>query len=501
MNPDSNLHTPRPPFTPEGNRKQEPSMLTTVIGAEAGTTTLNTTEASDPWRREYRLGIGVDAVTGQLRASGVKAFTVSDTSPLAATYSYSLVQNESDLSTMISGSAKGSYNIEGVTVTAGTSFLNSVKVNELSVTLVAQLHVQRTQHSLAPSYQLAAPASPDYRDKYGDYFVAGYRAASSLYAVYQCAFRSVDDRQKFTATLAAKVPEVMTAEGSTEFEKAAKESSANVNIYISAQGVNSTIPTPSEGWNPGQVVKTLLPWFEKSQAPDPFEVYLMHYRLVDPTIPGTVPVDPSVFADLSVLYDRYWLCRSLFLTCPDFGRTQVEPAFKALKAKIEANQSQLADQPELIPGLMAECQNVLDALRAVNNRQAFVAQLAAAAKTEPKQGDLIDADKGRVRWNYGFSQSPMPGVDISSLSETVQQDWHIGWREHTFTISDAKKLLVGFDVICNWTDGTGGDWKKDCDQVIGRSSAAVYVKSDYDRGYSWTIVWYFVQARLYPPVK
>ena len=47
----------------------------------------------------------------------------------------------------------------------------------------------------------------------------------------------------------------------------------------------------------------------------------------------------------------------------------------------------------------------------------------------------------------------------------------------------------------------GGDWKKDCDQVIGRSSAAVYVKSDYDRGYSWTIVWYFVQASLYPPVK
>ena len=162
---------------------------------------------------------------------------------------------------------------------------------------------------------------------------------------------------------------------------------------------------------------------------------------------------------------------------------------------------QLADQPELIPGLMAECQNVLDALRAVNNRQAFVAQRAAAAKTEPKQGDLIDADKGRVRWNYGFSQSPMPGVDISSLSETVQQDWHIGWREHTFTISDAKKLLVGFDVICNWTDGTGGDWKKDCDQGIGRSSAAVYVKSDYDRGYNWTIVWHFVDARLYPPVK
>ena len=478
-------------------------MLTTVVGAAADTTTLDTTEANDPWRREYRLGLGVDAVTGQLRASGVKPFTVKDTSPLAATYSYSLVQNESDLSTLISGSAKGSYNIEGVTVTAGTSFLNSVKVNELSVTLVAQIHVQRTQHSLADSYELAVSPGSDFRDKYGDYFVAGYRAASSLYAVYQCSFRTTEERSKFTATLAAKVPEVMTAEGSTEFEKTAKENSANISIFISAQGVNSAIPTPpaDQGWSPSQVVKTLLPWFEKSQAPDPFEVYLMHYRLIDPSIPGTVPIAPKVFADLSLLYDRYWLCRSLFLTCPDFGRVGVEPAFKKLQAQVEAQQATLAEEPDLIATLTVQCQDVLDSLRAVNNRAAFASQLPAAAATEPPRGQLIDADKGRVRWNYGFSQSPMAGVDISSLSESVQQDWHIGWREHTFTRADATKLLVGFDVICNWTDGTGGDWRKDSDQVIGRTSAAVYVKSDYDRGYNWTIVWHFVDARLYPPVK
>ena len=478
-------------------------MLTTIVGAQADTTTLDTTEANDPWRREYRLGLGVDAVTGQLRASGVEKFTVKDLSPLAATYSYSLVQTESDLSSLISGSAKGSYNIEGVTVTAGTSFLNSVKVNELSVTLVAQIHVQRTQHSLAESYTLAFPAGPDFRDKYGDYFIAGYRAASSLYAVYQCSFRSVEERSKFTATLAAKVPEVMTTEGSSEFEKTAKESSASINVYISAQGVSTAIPSPpaGEGWSPAQVVKTLLPWFEKSQAPDPFEVYLMHYRLVDPAIAGTVPVASKVFADLSVLYDRYWLCRSLFLTCPDFGRAGVESAFKKLQAQVEAQQATLAEDPDLIGVLTGQCQDVLAALRAVNNRHVFVSQLATAAKTEPKKGDLIDADKGRVRWNYGFSQAPMAGIDISALSQSVQEEWHIGWREHTFTFADPTKLLVGFDVVCNWTDGTGGDWKKDCDQVIGTTAGAIYVKSDYDRGYNWTVVWYFVDARLYPPVK
>lgn len=477
-------------------------MITTVLGAPADSVILNTTEANDPWRREYVLGIGVDAVTGQLRASGVKKFTVQDTSPLTASYVYSLVQNESDLSTLISGSAKGSYNIEGVTVTAGTSFLNSVKVNELSVTLVAQVQVQRTQHSLASSYALATPPEPDFRDKYGDYFVAGYRGASSLYAVYQCSFRSVEQRSKFTATLAAKVPEVMTAEGSTEFEKTAKDCSANVSVYISAQGVNSPIPSPpaDTGWSPAQVVKTLLPWFEKSQVPDPFEVYLMHYSLVDPTIPRTVPIAPKVFTDLALLYDRFWLCRSLYLTCPDFGRAGVELAFKKLQTQIEGGQSTLPENPEQIGALAAQCEEVLAALRGVNNRQVFASMLEAAAKTEPNRGVLIDADKGRVRWNYGFSQAPMAGIDISSLSQSVREDWRIGWREHTFTQSDATKLLVGFDVICSWTDGTGGDWRKDSDQIIGRKSGAIYVKSDYDRGYNWTVVWYFVDARLYPPL-
>lgn len=475
-------------------------MITTVVGAPADHVVLNTSEASDPWRREYVLGIGVDAVTGQLRASGVKKFVVQDTSPLAASYSYSLVQSESDLSTLISGSAKGSYNIEGVTVTAGTSFLNSVKVSELSVTLVAQIHVQRTQHSMASSYELAAAAGPDFREKYGDYFVAGYRAASSLYAVYQCTFASTEQRSKFTATLAASVPEVMTAEGSSEFERTAKECSANVSIFISAQGVNSSIPSPpaEDGWSPAQIVKTLLPWFEKSQAPDPFEVYLMHYSMVDPSISRTVPIAPRVFTDLALLYDRFWLCRSLFLTCPDFGRAGVELSFKKLKTQVESRQATFAENPDEIEPLAAQCEEVLAQLRGVNNRQAFVTMLSAAAKTEPAQGTLIDADKGRVRWNYGFSQAPRSGIDISSLSQSVQEDWRIGWREHTFTQSDATKLLVGFDVICNWGDGTGGDWRKDSDQIIGRTSGAIYVKSDYDRGYSWTVVWYFVDARLYP---
>ena len=45
---------------------------------------------------------------------------------------------------------------------------------------------------------------------------------------------------------------------------------------------------------------------------------------------------------------------------------------------------------------------------------------------------------------------------MASTSDHVEQDWKIGWREHTFNFRDSTKVLVGWDVICNWTDGTGG---------------------------------------------
>lgn len=463
-------------------------------------TLLNTTVVGQPWRDDYILGLGVDAVTGQLRARAVEPFEVTEPQQLSPTYLYSLVQSESDMSSLISGSVQGSYNLEGVTVSASTSFLNALTVSELSVTLVAQVTVERSQYSLAPSYALKVTPEADFRDKFGDYFVAGFRGASSLFVVYQCRFASTEQRTKFTATLAAKVPEVMSAEGSTEFEKTAKESSASISIRIEAQGVSSQIPSaPAGGWTPAAIVSDLLPWFEKSQAPKPLDAYLMHYRLIAPAISGEVPISPTVFAQLSFLYDRFWLARALWNTCPDFGRRTVDVPYNQLAKDLQAHQASLAtsdaDQIELFTN---RTQEVLQSLRQINNRQAFASRLPSAAKTEPAKDQNFDADQGRVRWGYGFQQIVSDGVVITSITDSVQADWKIGWREHVFTYRDTTKIIVGWDVICNWTDGTGGDWKKASDTIIGENSGSIYVKSDYDRGYSWTVIWYVVNSADYP---
>lgn len=470
------------------------------VADPAVSTLLNTTIVGQPWHDDYRPGLGVDAVTGQVRARAVADFEVQDTPILSPMYTYSLVQSESDMSSMISASAQGSYNMEGVTVGAGTSYLESLAVSELSVTLVAEVSVNRSQYSLAPQgdYRLAVEPGPDFRDKYGDYFVAGYRSSSQLHAMYQCTFSSVEERRKFTATLSAEVPQVFTAQGSTAFEKARSECHASVNVIVSADGVKTNIPTPADGWTPATILSVLLPWFNENMAPKPLEAYLMHYRVIDPAISGEVPVSPDVFAQLAFLYDRFWLARARFHTCPAFGRPLVDEPYKQLEKKIEAYQATLPHDEAQIEQLTSDTNELLGTFTGILNRQTFFSQVMESAKSEPARDQNFDADKGTVRWNYGFNNSNLPGVSVASASDHVEQDWKIGWREHTFNFRDSTKVLVGWDVICNWTDGTGGDWHKACDQVIGRGAADVYVKSDYDRGYSWSIVWYFVEATLYP---
>ncbi|WP_087508152.1 trypsin-like serine peptidase [Cellulomonas iranensis] len=464
------------------------------------TTLLDTTVVGQPWQPHLTLGAGVDAVTGQLRATAVKPFTVTPSPSLQPEYEYSFVQSESDVQSLISASLKASYNLEGVTVSGSTSYLEEIAVSDLAVTLVARVAVQESRYALAPSYELALTPGEDFRTKYGDYFVAGYRGGSSLYVVYQCRFTSSEQRTKFSASLAADVPQVLSAEGSSSFERIAKESSASVSVRIRAQGVSSVIPDPpASGWTAGSVVSVLVPWFNSSLAYEPLESYLMAYRLIDPSLSGEVPVSPDVFAQLGYLYGRFWLARAYVRTCPDFGRRPVEDTYAKLQKTVEANQASLATDVPKIEELTAQTLELLDSLHQVQNRQAFYSRVMSAAKTEPPAGQNFDADTGQVRWGYGFQQGTAAGVVVTAESDRVRQDWHIGWREHVFSYRNSSRVLVGWDVVCNWSDGTGGDWHKVSDTIIGRSGGDVYVKSDYDRGYDWSITWYSVDASQYPP--
>ena len=462
-------------------------------------TYLNTTVSGFPWPQNYRLGMGVDAITGQLRAPAVAPFTVQDRPAIDQKYDKKVITSQSDLESLISGSINGSYNLEGIELSASASYLESISVSDLSVTLVAYLNTLESEFALAPSYRLAvSPTTPDFRKKFGDYFVAGYLRGSSLYVIYECHFEDVEKRSQFAAAIKADCPPVFTVEGSIAFEKMLRESQATTSIRIAPTGVSSPIPTPPGGdWTPENILNALIPWYNGAISMVPLKAYLQHYALIDPSVMPTVPIDPDIFDQLGHLYDRFWLARSRFNGCPAFGKRLVQQAFIDLTKDLEAFQAVLPEQPERIAALTARTQRLLTDLQDIDHRQNFCSQVIRAATTEPAQGANVNANDGRVVWPYGFTVGG-EGVEITRLDERVSADWKIGWNEHTFVYRDASKIVVGWTLTCNRNDGHNGDWHKACDQVLGRGGGDVYVKGDYDRGYDWTITWYVVDAHLYP---
>lgn len=471
-------------------------MITTT--EPAPTTLLNSTVVGQPWAEQYRIGVGVDAVTGQLRAGALKPPELTPSTRQRTEYTYSLIESKEDLEQLVETSLKGSYNLEGVKVSGSTSFLEKVTCSDLAVTVVAEVAVEDSEYTLAPRYELDVVPGPDFRDRHGDYFVAGYRAGSSLRAVYQCRFTSSSQRDEFSATLAAEVPQVLTTEGSAKFERVASEHGARVNVEVVVDGVEGVMPPPKDGWTPSTILSHVIPWFNEHLSPTPRESYLEHYRMLDPTISGHVPIAPTVFAELGYLYTRFWTARAEVKTCPQFGRRLVADRFLRLEKDLEAHQASLATDPDRVRDLSGTVGELHGTLEEIARRQAFYSQVVKSVVKEPPRDKRHDADDGTVRWPFGYSNGNGVGVDVSSTTAAWSApDKFLKCREHTFTYNDTSRIVVGWEVVCR-RDEHGGDWEKRSDVIIGQHGGDVWVKGDNSRYASWKVIWYTVEAALYP---
>jgi len=122
------------------------------------------------------------------------------------------------------------------------------------------------------------------------------------------------------------------------------------------------------------------------------------------------------------------------------------------------------------------------------------------AKEPSKDARIDDTASGQQNWMYGVGSWTRSGaVTIFSESFRYAEDWHIGWREKTFEFGpNGTRLIVGWNVIANRTDGNcGGWWKAKDGTILLTDFASVHVTSEYDRGTDWTLQIYYVNAADY----
>ena len=464
-------------------------------------TELSPVVAGLPWGDGFALGAGVDAITGELSGSALERFTVTEARVKSSSEHYRFIQSDSDLNTEVEVSASGRYNIEGVEVSASSKYLTKIKYSELAITLLATYELRYAEYDVPSAYALT-PAAREllrepakFRHAYGDYFIAGAQRRARFTAVYTCQSQSVERMDEFKASFGAEAPEVFSAEGSARFLQAASSHSISISADLFMEGFEGT--QPSGPWTPRTIMEALT-WFKEHQRGLHMATLLQHYSTLEPTYPRSVAVAPDVFVELRRLYVSLWDVRARYGSCPAVYQSQLERQFTNLTSEIEANQSILATDVAKRGACQQSADVLQSALDAVFDREDFYFKVLKAAPTEPAKDQHVEEGTGQQTWMYGYSAyTKSPAVVIHNAELHYSDSWQVGWRETTLQFANDRALVVGWEVVSNWGDGTNGQWWKTLDRNLLESRAEVHVKSLYDRGCDWTVRIYWVDRALY----
>lgn len=489
-----------PVSAPNAKPTPRPTMRTTFKGDVK--TELDQVIAGLPWADTFTFGAGVDALTGSVTGSAVKPFTPVQHPNKSSTHSYKFIQSENELDREIEVAASGKYNIEGITLNASTSYLNKLKFSELSTTLVARYQSRYNDYDEAPSYELTDKAKElivdpaKFRDAYGDYFISGSRRGSLFTAVYTCQSTTVESMDEFKASFSGSAPEVFTAEGSARFMQKAREHNIILSADVFLDGYTGTPPPRVE--TPEQVM-TSLDWFVKNEAGKDIEAKLRHYSNIDHTYPHTVDVAPDIFVELSQLYATLWDVRAGYGSLPSHYQDRYKSEYTALDSGLIANKGILITDADKRIKYKQQADVLQSEIRDVYARMDFYYKVKAAVKTEPGLNQGVWEGSGIQKWMYGYSvYTKSKAVMIQMTEQEYHEDWHVGWREHTFELGpDDNYMFVGWEVVSNWDVGVNGGWWQAIDEILLTNHAAVHVKSLYDKGFGWTVRFYYVDAKDY----
>jgi hypothetical protein len=466
-----------------------------------------------PWNSSFALGAGVDAVTGNLfSVSALNPFQTEPTLSKESTERLDSILSYSSMRQLAETATSGQYNIQGVKVTESTRYLTEVRQSACQITYIAEYRVQENDYQGPPQsgYSLTSKAqelmreSPrNFRSTYGDYFIASMRNGASFRAVYTLKAQSASDLSKFETSAGVSVAELFSKEGSAKFENEAQSFNLEVEIFVHMIGIGNvanqpTVLTPAD-------VPVALDWFKKNLAMTPLFAKLIHYNSLYSAYPRTVPVSPDVFVELRLLYTRLWDIRISYNSLPAYYRGLSSDQFNTLNDTITANQSSLPQDTRLRASLQHKADVLARDLQQIRSRQNFYEKVREAISTEPAQGAEQKETTTSNHWSYGMLSSPDPeNFSVLSVSYRAHEGASgCGYRGALLQFGQGGKpfdtkdqLVVGWEVVANWTDGTDGHWQKASPTNLLTNYAAVSVKSKFDRGMDWSVNYYYVNAAV-----
>jgi len=396
-------------------------------------TVLATDLAGQLWLDGFAIGKGVNAVTGNLSGAAITFPALQPATGQSSTTTYSSIKTSSDVEKEVSVAASGSYNMDGMNVTASTSYLSDIKQSELYMTVIATFEVSFNDYDTitydSPTKIALIPQAKElidqgnfdtFRNNYGDYFISGAKRRSYFKAIYTLHTSSETDLQNLSASIGANAPEIFTAEGSASFKKAISTNNATVNMVIDMQGYSGTPPVSN--WNIDSVTDALT-WFKSNLSPIPMHAELQHYSMVDSRIPVTLPIDPEVFSEIGTLYLNTHLMKIAWASLPEEYQSSYQSAVSGLVSEVNAGAQELVTNDTLRTSLFQSVGILLNTLKNLYERVKFIKSVIQLQSAEPGIGANQSGTLSFGSINYPNAKNdPEFVIQLTVIAQGIRSD-------------------------------------------------------------------------------
>jgi len=388
-----------------------------------------------------------------------------------------------------SADAHVGFNTAAVATSAQTHVENYLSVSDRSSTIVFKGRYVWDPALASPLPRLTAEAQSLYeRDPsefhraHGHYFIAGFTKEAELTIFARVIATSRESAREVSAKVEAGIHSVgwkANADAATNIENFAKTQKCKIELDLlkirMSDDKDSDVPGLTLSEIPGHVKD-----FHKRAVGTKTKALLVHYTRVDPKISTKTDVSAEMYEKANHFYENLVVARVLKSRLPKYyAKHNMEKLLNEIKA----------DTEKYVPrDLSGDISKLNDLSDRIENWLSDVEELEVYRRIWHDVKAAPGTNKG---WNWGLTSWDDPelaDLAVESKSESCRQPYtKPGWQRGSLKIEVPHRKICGIKLIAN--KQSNGDHNLQ-NGGLNKDFVKFAFKSDYDRGFNWTVkVW------------
>jgi len=447
------------------------------------------TESEIPWTITANLGDGIAAPSGELLQSAVEPFTTVPGEARREEIDALTVTSEKEIRELVSADVNVGFNTAAVATSAQTHMENNLSVSDRSSTIVFKGRFVWDPALASPLPRLTAEARSlyerdpsEFHSAHGHYFIAGFTKEAELTIFARVIATSRESVREISAEVKAGIQSVgwkADASVATDIEKLARSQNCKIELDLLKTGMSDDKDSEVPGLTLSEVPDHVKD-FQKRAVGTKTKALLVHYTRVEPKISTKTDVSAEMYEKANHFYENCVVARVLRSRLPKYyAKHNMEKllkdieddALKHVPRDLSGNIGKLYDLSDRIENWLSDFEK-LETYR----------RLWQDVKAAP-------GTKNGTKWGVTLWDDPeLSGLEVDSKSESLRKPYtKPGWQKGSLKIEVPHRKICGIELKSNKGHAGSHNLRNG---GLNKDFVEFGFKSEYDRGFNWTVkVW------------